>query len=145
MNIFFDTSVLVAASVQAHPHFLQARQAFLQVAAGEHQGFMSAHSIAEAYAGLTRVPIQPRVHPSQAERILHENILPHFQVVMIEREDYIAALKRVADAGWPGAKIYDALLLRCAAKCNADRIYTFNLADFRALASAEQQGIICAP
>ncbi|MBV8897788.1 MAG: hypothetical protein JO051_14850 [Acidobacteriaceae bacterium] len=37
-------------------------------------------------------------------------------------------------AGWIGAKIYDVLLLRAASECGAERIYTFNLADFRKLA-----------
>ena len=145
MDVFFDTSVLVAASVQAHPHHVQASRVFRRVTSGEDRGFISAHSIAEAYAGLTRVPVQPRIHPVDAARIVNENILPYFELVMIEREDYLAALQQVAAAGWPGAKIYDALLLGCAAKCNAERIYTFNLADFRGLASSDQLAKICAP
>jgi len=36
------------------------------------------------------------------------------------------------------AKIYDALLIRCAAKC-VERIYTFNLGDFKQLAPADLQ------
>ena len=145
MNEFFDTSVLVTAAVQAHPHHVQASRVFRRVMSGEDRGFISAHSIAEAYAGLTRVPVQPRIHPVDAARIVNENMLPHFELVMIEREDYLAALQQVAAAGWPGAKIYDALLLGCAAKCNAERIYTFNLADFRGLASTDQLAKICAP
>jgi hypothetical protein len=39
----------------------------------------------------------------------------------------------------------DALLLRCAAKCAAERIYTFNLGDFRQLAVPSLQSKICAP
>lgn len=31
-------------------------------------------------------------------------------------------LNEMASGGWPGAKIYDALLLRCAAKCPAERM-----------------------
>jgi hypothetical protein len=37
------------------------------------------------------------------------------------------------------------LLLRCAARCTVERIYTFNLGDFKQLAPASLQGIICAP
>jgi hypothetical protein len=51
----------------------------------------------------------------------------------------------MAGGGWVGAKIYDPLLLRCAAKCAAERIYTFNLRDFKQLAPAGLQEIICAP
>jgi predicted nucleic acid-binding protein len=68
---------------------------------------MSLHSIAEVYAALTRLPVQPRIHP--------------------------------------GAKIYDALLLRCAARCAVERIYTFNLGDFKQLAPAGLEEKICVP
>jgi hypothetical protein len=51
----------------------------------------------------------------------------------------------MAIGGWIGAKIYDALLLRCAARCAAERIYTFNLGDFKQLAPAGLQEKICAP
>ena len=49
------------------------------------------------------------------------------------------------DSGWAGAKIYDALLLACAERSGAERIYTFNLGDFRGLAPAELQARICSP
>jgi hypothetical protein len=49
-EIFFDTSVLVAASERSHPHHAQAWPALRRVA---NQGFMSVHSIAETYAALT--------------------------------------------------------------------------------------------
>ncbi len=106
---------------------------------------MSAHSIAEVYAALTRIPVHPRIHPAEATRIIVENILPYFEVVPIAKRDYLAVLKNMGDGGFGGAKIYDALLLRCAANCEPDWIYTFNLADFRQLASPAAQDRICAP
>lgn len=145
MDIFFDTTVLVAASEHSHPHHALAWPALRRVAAGRDRGFMSAHSIAEVYAALTRLPVQPRIHPAEAARILTANILPHFEIVPIAKQDYLEALSTVAGAGWSGAKIYDALLLRCAAKSAAERIYTFNLADFRQLAPEGLQKKICAP
>jgi hypothetical protein len=36
--------------------------------------------------------------------------------------------------GLGGGKVYDALLIECARISRADRIYTFNLRDFRRLA-----------
>ena len=96
---------------------------------------MSAHSIAEVYAALTRLPVQPRIQPAEAQRIVVENILPHFNIVTLTQEDYEAVLKDMGIRGIPGAKIYDALLLRCASKCGAERIYTFNLRDFTQLAA----------
>jgi predicted nucleic acid-binding protein len=105
---------------------------------------MSVHSIAEMYAALTRLPVQPRIHPAEAARIITDNILPHFETVLLGKKDYTEALRVIGDGGWPGAKIYDALLIGCAAKSGAERIYTFNLADFRQLAP-NLEGKICAP
>jgi len=78
VDIFFDTTVLVAASEQSHPHYPQARPALLGVAAGQDKGFMGLHSVAELFAALTRLPVQPRIHPVEAARIVTDNILPHF-------------------------------------------------------------------
>jgi len=103
------------------------------------------HSIAEVYAALTRLPVRPRIHPVEAARIVTENILPHFAVVSLGTQDYLEALTAIASGGWIGAKIYDALLLRCAARCGAKRIYTFNLGDFKRLAPLGLQEKICAP
>jgi predicted nucleic acid-binding protein len=145
MNIFFDTTVLVAASAESHPHHAQAFPALRRVAAGRDTGFISTHSIAEVYASLTRLPVEPRIHPVEAARIITDNLLPHFKTVLVDKADYLEALRSVKEGGWAGAKIYDALLLRCAAKCNAARIYTFNLGDFRLLAPKNLQSKICAP
>ena len=145
MRVFFDTSVLVAASVSDHPHHGQAFPALHRVIAGTDEGFISNHSIAETYAVLTRLPVVPRIHPSEAARIVRETVLQHMESVALAKRDYLEALAAVQQGGWIGAKIYDALLLAGAVKTNPDRIYTFNLADFRALAPPSLQRKICAP
>ncbi len=145
MDIFFDTTVLVAASERSHPHYAQARAALLRVAVGLDRGFMGQHSIAEVFAALTRLPVQPRIHPVEAARIVTENIMAHFEVVSLVKEDYLEAMNTMASGGWSGAKIYDALLLRCAARSAVERIYTFNLGDFKQLAPPSLQEKICAP
>lgn len=58
------------------------------------------HSIAETYAALTRLPVQPRIHPSEAGRIIHENILKHFTPVPAGEAEYLQALAAVQDSGW---------------------------------------------
>ena len=145
MDIFFDTTVLVAASEQSHPHHTQAWPALLRVAAGQDKGILGLHSSAEMFAALTRLLVQPRIHPVEAARIITENILPHFEVVSLGEEDYLEVLNTMASGGWSGARIYDALLLRCAAISAVDCIYTFNLGNFRQLAPADLQEKICAP
>lgn len=145
MLVFFDTTVLVAASERSHPHHAQAWPTLRRVVSGEDQGFMGAQSIAELLAALTRLPVQPRIQPFEALRMVTENLLPHFEIVPIKRRDYLEALEKVANGGWSGAKIYDALLVGCAAKCGADRVYTFNVQDFRMLAPDHLKEKICTP
>ncbi len=145
MEIFFDTNVVVAACEQAHPHYARAWPALRRVVKGEDKGFISVHSIAEVYAALTRLPVRPRIQPLEATRIITDDILPHFEAVPIGTEDYVAALNLVGNGGWSGAKIYDALLLQCAARCTVDRIYSFNVGDFRQLAAPELREKISAP
>ena len=55
--------------------------------------------------------VRPRIHPLEAVRIVSYNILAHFEVVPIERQDYLEALRAAGNVGWSGAKIYDSLLL----------------------------------
>jgi len=50
-----------------------------------------------------------------------------------------------AIAGWTGGRIHDAMHLRCAQKAQCDRIYTFNVKDFRTLAAPEMLSRIAAP
>jgi predicted nucleic acid-binding protein len=143
--VFFDTSVLVASASDAHRHFAQASAVVARVAAGKDEGWISQHSIAELYAVLTRLPVVPRIHPLEAVSIIRDNILKNFEVVGIDKKDYLAVVEAVSQSGWPGAKIYDALLLRCAEKCLAQRIYTFNLRDFQHMAPSHLREKICSP
>lgn len=50
-----------------------------------------------------------------------------------------------ATTGWAGGKVHDAVHLRCAQKAGCDRIYTFNVKDFRALAPSGLQDKIGPP
>lgn len=52
----------------------------------------------------------------------------------MEAADYLAAVDALIDLRLSGPKIYDALLLQCARKVNAEAIYTWNAGEFRRLA-----------
>lgn len=137
MNLFFDTSVLIAATIAEHPRHPRAFAALEQIRGGEHQGWISQHTIAEFYAVLTAAPISPRIHPSEALRILEDNLLACFQVIALEPLDYAEVVREMAAYGWRSGRIYDALHLRCARKAPIDRVYTYNGKDFRGCAPAE--------
>jgi predicted nucleic acid-binding protein len=63
----------------------------------------------------------------------------------VEKPTPPCTLPAVQHRGSPGAKIYDALLLACAARSGAECIYTFNLGGFRKLLGPEEMGRIVSP
>ena len=127
--IFLDTSVLIAGTQAHHLHYSPSKEVLLSLHA-ESAAF-SAHSLAELYSGLTSIP--PRTSPATAMQSI-EAYLARIQLVALSESEYIAVVRKTAQAGHAGGAIYDALHLACARKINADRIYTWNLKHFRALA-----------
>jgi predicted nucleic acid-binding protein len=104
------------------------------IAGGKESGVISAHSLAEMFSALTSVPVMPRILPSEARSIIVANIQRHFQLVAVTSQMYERAVDVCVGRGLGWGKVYDALLLECARYSKADRIYTFNLKDFRQLA-----------
>jgi len=142
---YFDTSVLVAAAVQGHSHHAVAIPALEAMVSQGHEGYMSAHSVAEVYAVLTRTPFRPPVYPSEAWQILEASILPHLEIVTLSATDYKDVVRQCAAAGQIGGRIYDAIHIRCAQRADCDRLYTLNVRDFRVLSPEDFQDRICAP
>ncbi len=134
MKVYFDSAVLVAASVSDHRYHSQAIAALQMVRRKEIIGHVSGHGLAEAYAVLTRTPFTPPIYPAEAWKLLSENVLPVFQIVALTPAMYRETIQECSESGWIGGRIYDALHLCCAKKAGCDRIYTFNIRHFRQLA-----------
>jgi predicted nucleic acid-binding protein len=145
VKIYLDTNVLVAASVQQHQHHVQSFDLVKAVKEGVHVGYISTHGLAEFYSVLTRAPFSPRVHPAEAGRFLDDNIVPYFELIALSAGDYKKVLRACASAGLIGGVVFDALHLYSAQKAGCDRVYTFNVKDFRSLAQAGQTSRITAP
>jgi predicted nucleic acid-binding protein len=54
--------------------------------------------------------------------------------VSLTAEEYVAAVDGLAGLGHSGGMIYDALIVACARKAKASRIYTLNPRHFRLVA-----------
>jgi predicted nucleic acid-binding protein len=145
MKIFCDTNVLIAAFLANHPQHNSARPVVTRVKAGQDEGFIAAHSLAEVYAVLTRLPGANQVPPLVAWKLISENLLQDFSIVNLTAKEYANALEDAADKGIEGGKTYDALLLAAAAKVTADRIYTVNVRHFQSLAEPALRSHIVAP
>jgi predicted nucleic acid-binding protein len=134
VKAFFDTSVLIAAFVEDHEHHERALPLLESVHEGKTEGVVSAHSLLEIHAILTRLPRSPRILPQQAATLVEENLARAFTVVALTTKEYLDLVTKLGREGITGGQSYDALHLRCAEKAMADRVYTFNTRHFEALA-----------
>lgn len=145
MKVLLDTSVLVAAVVEMHEAHGRAFAALERVQRARDEGVAAAHSLAEMYAILTRAPAPLRHSPEQALLSIEENVLKHFKVLALNGGDYADLVREAAMAGIQGGTIYDAIVLKAAAKANVDRVYTLNLKHFLAVAPGSMAPTISAP
>jgi predicted nucleic acid-binding protein len=134
MKVFLDTNVLVAACLLEHEHHARAIPVIQMVHEGKVEGYVSGHSLLEAHAILTRLPRAPRLSPTQAAKLLADNVIAHFSVVSLTGKEYAELSLKLGREGVVGGRTYDLLHLICAEKSGADRILTFNVNHFAELA-----------
>jgi predicted nucleic acid-binding protein len=130
-TILFDTSALIAALIESHPHNRRALPWLQQVREGKCTGFISAHSLAELYSTLTTYPIQPRISPQEAQQLIQHNLLEVFEIITLSEQDYMSVITHLSESGVIGGVIYDALILKAAIKANVDYVVTLNEKDFK--------------
>ncbi len=130
MRVLFDTSMLIAGFIETHPKHSVALQALTQSEPVDVR-IVAAHSLAEIYATLTRLPPPLRMSSRQAFGLIEKNILSTFEIVSLSVSDYLDVLRHLAENNLVSGIIYDALILRAGVKGNADRILTLNSSHFR--------------
>ena len=114
-------------------HALHATSLRVFVEANRQAGACGIHSLAEVYAVITALPARPPLAPEQAF-LLVEQISQRLTVVALDEAEYRNAIRDLADRGLGGGRVYDALLLACARKSQAETIYTWDEKHFRQIA-----------
>jgi predicted nucleic acid-binding protein len=132
MKSFFDTSVLVATSVEGHEHHERSFALFID--ADRKTACCAASSLAELYRTLTRLPGKFRLSADQAMLFL-DSVEERREVISLDPREYRLAIREAATAGIVGETIYGASLGRCALKARATRIYTWAVGDFQRLST----------
>jgi len=128
---FFDTSVLVAAFRRGH---VQHEPSIRLLANAEKKHSACAlNTFAEVYATMTALPVKPLIPPQQVFLFIEE-IRQRLTPISLEPAEYYDTIQKAADHGLISGRIYDALLLSCAAKSKAQFIYTWNLKLFHSIA-----------
>jgi predicted nucleic acid-binding protein len=90
-------------------------------------------SLAETNANLSILKGGRHQRPETALRLV-EQIASRMMVVALEPEEYLTAIRDAAKLRIAGGTIYDALMVNCARKVNAQRIYTWNVRHFELVA-----------
>lgn len=130
MKVFFDTSVLIAAFIRAHPKHENSLLWLQKVRKKAISGVISVHSLLELYSILTTLPLSPKIYPSLAADLIKENILTDFEIIKYSSADYIRLLDKLSEGNIIGGASYDGLILYAARKIKIDKILTLNVNDF---------------
>jgi predicted nucleic acid-binding protein len=123
----FDTSVLIPVFLEEHEHHERSLRAFVH--AERKRDCCAAHSLAEVYATMTRLPGRQRLSGDQVLLFLGD-IRERLALVTLTGDEYQAAIKDAAPAGVVGGTIYDGLIARCALKARVETLYTWNTRHF---------------
>jgi predicted nucleic acid-binding protein len=95
MTVMPDTSFLVALLNEdhvAHHRVLPWQQ---RIVRGELQGILAAHSLAETYSVLTRMPRTPPIPPDLAWQAIERNLVV-FEVIALTADEYRMVLNDLA-------------------------------------------------
>ena len=131
MRIFLDTSVLIAASDGEDPRYESSFP--LLAAATPKTTACGAHTLAETYSVLSRLPGAKQKRPEYAS-LLVDQMIARMSVISLTVDEYATTIRNAAKSQQAGGRIFDALLLACARKSKADHIYTWNIKHFHAIA-----------
>jgi len=128
---FLDTSVIVAAFWRDHRDHASSLRTF--VGATPDNAACGIHSLAEVYATMTALPVRPQLGPEQAYLFVQQ-MMERLAVTALDASEYMGAIRDLSDRRFGGGRVYDALLLACARKVQAEVIYTWNVKHFAQLA-----------
>jgi predicted nucleic acid-binding protein len=123
MKGFFDTSVLVPVFYGDHVHHQASLALFIQF--DKSTGCCGAHSLAEVYSTLTRMPGKHRISGEQA-MLFVGSIRERLSIIALDGDEYADGLQASSTLGIVGGGIYDAMLAHCALKAQAETIYSWN-------------------
>ncbi len=144
MRVLFDTSVLVASVIEAHPLHDRCLPWLEKARRQAIEFLVAAHSIAELYAVLSAYPTRPRIAPGVAARLVRENVAAAAEVVALSGADYESAIQATAEMSLSGGVVYDALIARAAQKAKVAKLLTLNPRDFLRVWPAGA-GIVASP
>ena len=133
-----DTNCLVAVVCSWHGHHEATRRDIERRYAAGERLVLSAHSLAETFSVLTRLPEPHRLSPKDALAAIEAN-WGETRLVTLTDSDYRSTLRRCRDLSIGGGAVYDALIAACARKARVATVITWNIRDFERFFEDEPQ------
>jgi predicted nucleic acid-binding protein len=131
MNVFLDTSVLLAGLVDFGPQSAPAQSVLHAVAEKTLPSARTAwHCCLEFFSVATRLPPEYRLRPGDAVQLLQDEVLGRMGVHDLPAGDRERLLKSAAQDETAGGRIYDAHIAEVARAAGADVIVTDNRRHF---------------
>jgi toxin FitB len=131
MNVFLDTSVLLAGLIDLGPQSTPSHLVLHAVAERTVAPAATAwHCCLEFYSVSTRLPAEFRLAPADALRLVEEEILARMAVHDLPHADRLPLLRAAAADGIAGGRVYDAHIADVARSARADVIVTDNRRHF---------------
>ena len=130
MRALLDSATLIAGMLPDHIHYAAAYPWLARGKVGAYEFFVSGHSLAEVYSVLTRLPRTPRIGPTEARKLLEENVISCAKLIALSGSDYSALIADIAHRGIAGGPVYDALIAKAAELADVDRLVTINETHF---------------
>ena len=131
MRYYLDTNIWVAAFIAKHPQHTPARALIADCLAQNIEIVTSGHCLAEVYSVLTKLPVALRLPPEMAVTLIESNIINRCHLVDLTHTEYIEIIKDAAYKNLVSGAIFDGLHVKAALKAEVNRIYTYNLKDFK--------------
>jgi predicted nucleic acid-binding protein len=130
MKVMLDSSTLIAAMLPDHVHHQAAHVWLSRAKKGAFEFFVSAHSLAEVYSVLTRLPRTPPILPGDAWQLLHQNVCACATIVALDGKQYSELIDELSRQGIGGGPVYDAVIAKAAESAGVDQLVTVNEAHF---------------
>lgn len=131
VNVFLDTSVLLAGLVDFGPQSAPAQSLMHAVAEKSVPGVRTAwHCCLEFFSVATRLPPEYRLRPADAVQLLRDEILARLAVHDLPPGDREPLLKAAVVDETAGGRIYDAHIAEVARAAGATIIVTDNRRHF---------------
>ena len=139
---YFDTSALLPVLIKEHELHEACVSVLRECLQAGSVATSATHAYVEMYCHLTRNIPPYNLLPEEAEPAITEHLGNLLNIIVLDKEDYHAAIHRCVTLSLTGAIIYDALHYQAALRAGAATIVTDNVKDFTRLVTEDEQMVI---